>query len=144
MGGLTTGALAKRAGVNLESIRFYEREGLLPKPPRTSGGYRAFSDGDVRRLMFIKRAQELGFSLREIKELLELRFDPDTSCADVRQKAETKLVEIERKMSDLRRMRKVLTSLTTACPGRGATSDCPILEAMDGEPGTAVRAVGAK
>jgi MerR family mercuric resistance operon transcriptional regulator len=141
MGGLTTGALAKRGGVNLESIRFYEREGLLPKPPRTAGGYRVFSDQDLRRVKFIKRAQELGFSLREIKDLLELRLNPDTSCSDVRRKAEAKLADIERKISDLRRMRSALGHLATACPGRGATTDCPILEALDAEHRTEVRVV---
>lgn len=141
MAGLTTGQLAKQGGVNLESIRFYEREGLLPKPPRTAGGYRVFGAGDVRRVQFIKRAQELGFSLREIKELLALRIEPGTSCADMRERAEAKLADIDKKVRDLQRMKKALARLATACPGRGAISDCPILESLDGEPGTPVRAV---
>src|SRR5436309_5094914 len=98
---LTTGQLARRGGVNLESIRFYERQGLLPKPPRTFSGYRVFSEDSVRRIRFVKRAQELGFSLREIKELLALRLEPGTSCADVRRRAEAKLSDIDRKISDL-------------------------------------------
>lgn len=131
MDGLTTGELARRGGVNLESIRFYEQEGLLPKPPRTRAGYRVFPEESVRRIRFVKRAQELGFSLREIKELLGLRLDPHTSCADVRQKAEAKLADIEQKVRDLRRMHAALARLATACPGRGATADCPILESLD-------------
>lgn len=131
MTGRSTSDVARQGGVNLESIRFYEREGLLPRPPRTASGYRVFTPDDVRRVRFIKRAQELGFSLREIKDLLALRFDPDTSCADVRKRAETKLADIDRKISDLKRMRKVLARLTTACPGRGNLDGCPILESLD-------------
>lgn len=131
MASLTTGALARQGGVNLESIRFYEREGLLPKPPRTRSGYRVFNEESVRRVRFIKRAQELGFSLREIKELLALRFEPDTSCADVRERADTKLSDIDQKIRDLTRMKKVLARLTRACPGRGTVNQCPILESLD-------------
>lgn len=131
MASLTTGALARQGGVNLESIRFYEREGLLPKPPRTRSGYRVFTEESVRRVRFIKRAQELGFSLREIKELLALRFEPDTTCADVRERAETKLSDIDQKIRDLTRMKKVLARLTRACPGRGTVNQCPILESLD-------------
>ena len=131
MPGLTTSEVARQGGVNLESIRFYERERLLPKPPRTASGYRMFSADDVRRVRFIKRAQELGFSLREIKELLALRFDPDTSCADVRKRAEAKLLDIDQKVSDLKRMRKTLGRLATACPGRGNLDGCPILESLN-------------
>ena len=131
--GLTTGKLAKRGGVNLESIRFYEREGLLPAPPRTASGYRKFPPDSVRRVRFIKRAQDLGFTLREIKELLSLRVDPAGSCADVRRRAEAKLQDIGRKIHDLRRMQGALARLAAACPGRGATGDCPILESLDAE-----------
>ncbi len=131
MTGFTTGTLAKQSGVNQESIRFYERERLLPKPSRTPSGYRMFTADDVRRVRFIKRAQELGFSLREIKELLGLRFDPGTDCADVRERAEAKLSDIEQKIADLRRMKKALSRLATACPGRGAADDCPILASLD-------------
>lgn len=131
MAGLSTGELAKQGGVNLESIRFYEREGLLVKPPRTAAGYRMFSTGDVRRVRFIKRAQELGFSLREIKELLALRLEAGTSCSDVRQRAEAKLTDIDQKIRDLQRMKKALGRLATACPGRGSIEDCPILETLD-------------
>lgn len=131
MATLSTSELARQGGVNLESIRFYERERLLPAPPRTASGYRMFTSDDVRRVRFIKRAQELGFSLREIKELLALRLEPDTSCADVRRRAEAKLSDIDQKIADLRRMRKTLAGLATACPGRGTIDECPILESLD-------------
>jgi len=131
MNRLTSSDLARQGGINVESIRFYERERLLPKPPRTASGYAVFTTDDVRRVRFIKRAQELGFSLREIKELLALRFEPDTSCADVRERAETKLSDIDQKIRDLKRMRKALARLTTACPGRGSVNRCPILESFD-------------
>ena len=131
MNGLTSGELAKRGGVNLESIRFYEREKLLPKPPRTAGGYRVFSEDAVRRVRFIKRAQELGFSLREIRELLALRSEPATSCTEMRQKVEAKLMDVEQKIRDLQRMKLALARLAKACPGRGSLSDCPVLETLD-------------
>src|SRR3989442_8377655 len=94
-GHVTTSELAKRGGVNLETIRYYERLGLLPKPPRSGSGYRQFSPESVRRVRFIKRAQELGFSLKEIKELLGLRIALGSTRADVRKRAETKVVDIE-------------------------------------------------
>lgn len=129
--GLRSSELARQGGINLESIRFYEREGLLAKPPRTESGYRVFAPDAVRRVRFIKRAQELGFSLKEIKELLALRLDPDTTCADVRRRAEEKLHDVQRKIADLRRMSEAITRLTAACPGRGTTDNCPILESLD-------------
>ncbi|HEV2292786.1 MAG TPA: MerR family DNA-binding protein [Tepidisphaeraceae bacterium] len=131
MNGLRTSELARQGGINLESIRFYEKQGLLPKPPRTASGYRMFTPDAVRRVRFIKRAQELGFSLKEIKELLALLLAPDTTCADVRVRAEEKLRGIEQKIADLRRMTQTLAQLTAACPGRGATGDCPILGSLD-------------
>ncbi len=129
--GLTTGELAREGGVNLESIRFYERKALLSKPPRTRAGYRVFPQESVGRIRFIKRAQELGFSLREIKELLQLKSGADSGCADVRQRAEEKLQDINHKIRDLQRMKKALAGLTAVCPGRGAISNCPILESLD-------------
>src|SRR5438445_74763 len=90
MEGLRSSELANQGGVNLETIRYYERRGLLPKPPRTSAGYRAFDAEAVRRLLFIKQAQALGFSLKEVRELLALRLNPRTSCADVRRRAEAR------------------------------------------------------
>ncbi len=109
---LTIGELAKQGGVNLETIRYYERKGLLPKPPRTPSGYRAFPEMAVRRIRFIKQAQELGFSLKEIEELLALRIAPGSTRADVRERAEAKITDIEDKISRLRSMKKALERLT--------------------------------
>ena len=133
MDGLTTAEVAKQGGVNLETIRYYERRGLLPKPPRTPSGYRTFGADAVRRLRFIKHAQELGFSLKEIKELLALRVDARTSCADVRRRTEAKIADIEQKLRALRAMKMALVRLTAACVGRGPVSACPILESLDHE-----------
>ncbi len=98
---LTTGQLAKQAQVNVETIRYYERRGLLPEPPRRWSGYREYSQADVAHLRFIKRAKELGFSLSEISELLSLRVDPDTTCDDVQQRTEIKIADIEAKIQTL-------------------------------------------
>ena len=129
-GHITTSELAKQGGVNLQTIRYYERTGLLPKPPRSGAGYRQFSPESVRRVQFIKRAQELGFSLKEIKELLALRIAPGSTRADVRKRAETKIADIEEKTQHLRAMKKALVRLTETCCGSGPASDCPILESL--------------
>ena len=128
---LTIGKVAQRAGIGIETVRFYEREGLIDEPPRGQSGYRHYPESVVPRLLFIKRAKELGFTLNEIKDLLSLRLDPETTCADVKQRAETKLVDIEDKMRSLRRMKKALVKLTESCSGRGPVDECPILEALD-------------
>ena len=135
MGQLTVGGLAKRAGVNLETIRYYEREGLLPEPPRTESGYRIYSPDAIRRVRFIKHAQELGFSLRETRELLALRVDSKTTCADVREKAQGKIAAVEDKIHSLQAIRNALLRLTSACTGRGPVSECPILDSIDSERG---------
>ena len=135
---LTIGELAKRGGVNLETIRYYERRGLLPKPPRLESGYRAYAPEVVRHVRFIKSAQELGFSLNEIAELLALRVDPSSTCADVRARAEAKIADIDGKIRALHAMRESLLRVTAACSGRGPTSDCPILDSFD--PGEDARA----
>lgn len=128
---LTTGELAQQCRVNPETIRYYEREGLLPRPPRSSAGYRLFSADDLRRVRFIRQAQELGFSLREIRELLELRSSSSSTCADVRGRTVTKIAEINRKLQTLEAIRKILLRLTASCSGRGGCGECPILEALD-------------
>jgi MerR family mercuric resistance operon transcriptional regulator len=133
MKGLTVGEVAKRATVNLQTIHFYEREGILPKPPRTVSNYRVYSDDAVRRVQFIKRAQELGFALKDIKELLSLRAAPGSRCADVRQRAQAKVQDIDTKIGTLQRMRKALMKLIGECEGRKPISACPILEALDTE-----------
>jgi MerR family transcriptional regulator, copper efflux regulator len=126
---LTIGRLAERAGVGVETIRFYEREGLLPIPDRTPAGYRMFAIGEVSRLRFIRRAQELGFSLAEIRQLLSLRVD-DVGCGAVRETAERKIETIDAKIRDLRRMKRALSDLCDACTGRGPASACAILDAL--------------
>jgi MerR family copper efflux transcriptional regulator len=131
MEGLKVGEVAKRAAVNLQTIHFYERGGLLPKPPRTASNYRMYSQDAVRRIRFIKRAQELGFTLRDIKELLSLRARPGSRCADVRQRAAAKLRDIQEKIRTLQRMRWALTKLIGECSGRGGVTECPILEVLD-------------
>ena len=128
---LTIGQVARSAGVGVETVRFYEREGLLDEPPRRPSGYRQYGESIVGRLQFIRRAKELGFTLSEIKELLSLRLDPSTSCADVKSRAEVKIADIDEKIRTLQRMKKALEKLTKACSGRGPTSECPILEALD-------------
>jgi MerR family mercuric resistance operon transcriptional regulator len=131
---LTIGQVAHRSGVGIETVRFYEREGLLAKPARTLSGYRQFDEEVIGRLQFIQRAKELGFTLNEIKELLSLRFDADTSCEDVKARAEAKIADIEDKIRTLQRMKKALVRLTQECCEKGGGSECPILDALDGHP----------
>lgn len=133
MKALTIGQVAKRAGIGVETVRFYEREGLLEAPERRPSGYRQFDEGIVARLRFIRRAKELGFTLNEIKELLSLKLDPSTTCADVKKRAEAKITDIEAKIDSLVLMKRALVKLTKACSGHGTTSDCPILDALDGQ-----------
>lgn len=129
---LKIGELAERGGVNLQTIRYYEREGLLLKPPRLSSGYRVFPDDTVRRVRFVKRGQELGFSLKEIRELLSIRVDPERECGEVRELAQAKLKDIEGKIATLKSMKKVLSQLAKACPGSEPSAECPILEGLNG------------
>ena len=133
---MTIGQVADGAGVGIETIRFYEREGLIPKPPRTPAGYRQYSVDTVERLRFIQRAKELGFSLRETQELLALRLGHGMSAADVRARAAEKVRDIGEKIRDLETMRESLTALVSTCPGQGSLDCCPILVALarDGAP----------
>ena len=128
---LTIGNVARLAGVGVETVRFYEREGLLAEPERRQSGYRQYGDEVVQRLRFIRRAKELGFSLAEIRDLLSLRDDPQATAGDVRGRAEAKIAEIEAKVRDLQRMKKALLTLTDACSGHGPVGTCPIIEALD-------------
>ena len=128
---LTIGEVAKQARVNVETIRFYERKGLIDRPRRPSSGFRQYDDETPRRIRFIRHAQELGFALREIRELLDLRIDPSVSCADVKGKAVAKIAEVEDKLASLTRMRDTLVGITQSCAGEGPTSACPILDALD-------------
>ncbi len=128
---LSIGQVARRAGVGVETVRFYEREGLLEEPPRRASGYRQYSEQVVTRLRFIKRAKLLGFSLKEITELLLLRVDAQTSCEEVKQRTEAKIAEVERKVLELQRMRQALLQVASLCTGQGPTSRCPMLDALD-------------
>lgn len=131
MKSLTIGRVAREGGVNLETIRYYEREGLLPKPPRTTAGYRMFPKDTTRRLRFIKRAQELGFSLKEIRELLSLRAKPGAKRADMRTLTAAKITDIDQRIRTLEAMKKSLQMLTECCDGRGSLATCPILESLE-------------
>jgi MerR family transcriptional regulator, copper efflux regulator len=130
MSALTIGRVAQLASVGVETIRFYEREGLIAVPPRATFGYRHYPLDTVARLRFIKRAKELGFSLKEIKELLSLRVSPEVTCEDVRARAEAKIADIEDKIRQLQRMRRALVRLAEACQGSGPVRECPILESL--------------
>lgn len=134
---LRSSTLAERGGVNLQTIRYYEREGLLPKPPRLKSGYRMFPETAVQRVRFIKRAQELGFQLSEVRQLLSIQIDPAKECSDVQRLAKAKVEDIEARIRTLQSMRRVLSNLADACPGRGPSSECPILESMEAKEGSA-------
>src|SRR5213593_88571 len=136
---LTIGEVARAAQVGVETIRFYEREGLIAEPPRRESGYRQYPPDAIRRVRFIRRAKELGFTLKEIGELLSLRVDPGRTFADVRAVARAKIRGIQEKISELSRIKDVLGRLERTCRGKGPTSVCPILDMLDEEPGYADR-----
>jgi len=125
------GQLAKLSGITAESVRYYEKRGLIREPPRTASGYRMYSEDYITRIRFIKRVQDLGFTLREIQELLSLRVAPDSDRADVRKQVNEKISSIELKIEDLQRIKAALEPLVSCCSGRGSTLECPILEFMD-------------
>ncbi len=128
----TIGQVAKRAGVGIETIRFYEREGLIAEPERSpSSGYRQYPQNAVRRVLFIRHAKDLGFTLKEIQELLQLRVDPSSTCADVRKQTQSKIADIEQRIGSLEQMKGALNRLAKKCRGRGPTTECPILEELD-------------
>lgn len=126
---LTIGRLARRAGVGIDTVRFYERARLLPKPVRTASGYRTYSDADVERLRFIRRAKALGFSLEEISELLALSAGKGGRAA-VKSLAERRLRDLDRKIAELSVMRDTLSHYAHRCSGHGALEGCPIIEAV--------------
>jgi MerR family copper efflux transcriptional regulator len=128
---LTIGKLAERAGVNLETVRYYEREGLMPPPPRKLSGHRAYPSRAVTRLRFIKRAKNLGFSLAEIKDLLDLRRDPNHPCLDVVQQIDSKAAQIEERIAHLKAIRRALLRMKHSCNGACPVSECPILESLE-------------
>ena len=128
---MTIGQVAKQAGVNIQTLRFYERKGLVTPAGRRASGYRQYTLEAVKRIRFIKHAQEIGFSLREIEDLLSLRVDPATTCGDVRARAEEKMTEVESKILKLQHMQRALEVLVAQCDGHGPVSECPIIEALD-------------
>jgi MerR family copper efflux transcriptional regulator len=133
MDALTIGRAARQAGVNVETIRFYERRRLIKQPPK-SGGFRLYPPATIARVCFIRRAQQVGFSLRQIEELLSLKADPESDCAHVRERAMAKVEEVNRKIAELERVRSALEKVIASCPGHGALHSCSILEALDNEP----------
>jgi MerR family mercuric resistance operon transcriptional regulator len=126
---LVIGGLARRAGVNVETIRYYERVGLMRPPPRTAGGYRVYGEDDATRLLFIRRARELGFTLDQVRDLLRLADDREHSCAEARGLAVAHLADVRAKLADLRRMERVLEQMVAGCAD-GSLPECPILEAL--------------
>lgn len=133
---LRTGEVAAQAGVNVQTLRYYERRGLLKEPARRASGYREYPADAVQIIRFIKRAQDLGFTLTEIEELLRLRSDQKASCAEVRAAAQGKIDDIEQKIRHLRAMKRALGVLVTSCRSDGSIRACPILEALDDRPQT--------
>ncbi len=128
---LKIGEVAKRSDVGIETIRYYERQGLLSEPDRRPSGYRQYDESVVSRLQFIRRAKELGFTLSEIKELLGLWFDVNTKCVHVRQRAERKINDIEDKIRSLQRMKRSLKKIVSQCENRDAVSECPLWLGLD-------------
>jgi Hg(II)-responsive transcriptional regulator len=128
---LSIGQIARKTGVTVETVRFYEREQLIAAPERTASGYRLYPPETIKRLRFIHSAKEAGFSLKDIGELLALRQKPGTSCADIKLQAVQKLEEVSRKIEDLERIRDALVRMIMKCSGTGNLSTCPILEELD-------------
>lgn len=124
------GALAQRADVGIDTIRYYEREGVLPAPLRRESGYREYGDGDVARLRFVRRAKQLGFTLPEIRDLLDLTANAASDMALLNERAQAKLDDVNRRIAELARVRDALEQLVVACPGHGALETCPIMAAL--------------
>jgi len=127
---LTIGKVARQAGLGVETIRFYERQELLDPPPRNKSNYRQYPESIIKRLHFIRRAKKLGFSLKEIKELLDLQDDPLSTCGDFKLRADQKLVDVTRRIHDLEKIRNALLVLLSGCPSNVTSDECPILQAI--------------
>ncbi len=124
--------VARAADVGVETVRFYERRGLIHQPKKpANGGYRSYPESVMMQIRFIRQAQELGFSLGEIEDLLSLKSEPDTDCSDIRQRALSKREDVDLKINKLRHIRTSLTNLIDACPGKGALEFCSILGTME-------------
>jgi len=133
MDAMTRSELAKKCGVNIETLRYYEKRKLFGPPPRSKSGYRLYSEEDQAKILFIKNAQKLGFTLKEIGVLLKLRVRQGAPCESVLIKAQTRLEEVEKKIKGLQAMRKVLKELVKQCNKDAPTSDCPILASIETE-----------
>ncbi len=133
-GALSTGDVAREAGVNIQTLRYYERRGLLQAPQRSEGGHRQYLAESVRLIRFIKRAQDLGFTLKEVEELLVLRSARGRECSRVQRLASAKLTDVDEKITQLRAIRRAISTLVESCASRGESLDCPIPEALDDEP----------
>lgn len=127
---LTIGQLARSASVNVETVRYYERRGLMPAPERRESGYRAYRPEDLERMNFIRRAKQLGFTLREIQDLLMLRGEAENRCCKVRERVGQKIEDIDRKIRDLEQMRQMLGALSASCVEAMSVQECPLLEAL--------------
>ena len=127
---LTTGRVAHLSGVNRETVRFYERKGLIDEPVRNESGYRLYTPDVVKRITFIKNAQDMGFTLREIHELLNLRVENHSQCDEVRERTEKKIKQVENKINNLKMIKKALGKLVNTCSLNQSTGDCPILDAF--------------
>lgn len=130
---LTIGKVAEAAGVEVSTLRYYERRGILREPPRTDSGYRQYDEDVVHRIRFVRQAQDLGFTLEEIEELLALRVDDPASCGPVEKAARAKLCSIDGKIRELQRLRDVLAGLVRSCEDRETTSECPVLAMLEEE-----------
>lgn len=130
---MNIGRLAELARVNIDTIRYYERQGLLPPATRSASGYRKYSQGDLERLHFILRSKDLGFTLAEIGELLSLTSGRESDMHGVKQKAEQRLAQVEQKIAELQRVRRGLRKLIEVCPGKGELASCPIVAALNGK-----------
>ena len=129
---MTIGQVARQTGVSVETIRYYEKEGLIDEPERNPSGYRQYPVETVKRVLFIQRAKAIGFTLKEIYDLLSLQEKPEACCGDVLSKAETKMAEIEAKINELQRMKNALQKLTSDCVSVSSNDldNCPILDAL--------------
>jgi MerR family mercuric resistance operon transcriptional regulator len=123
------GELAQRSGCNIETVRFYERQGLLPAPPRTAGGHRDYAPEHLKRLTFIRRSRELGFTLSEVRALLALVDGSDWTCAEIRAMTLEHLADVRRKIADLRKLAQILKDMAAQCDG-GVVPECPIINAL--------------
>ncbi|NOR64510.1 MAG: MerR family transcriptional regulator [Candidatus Scalindua sp.] len=125
------GKVAKQVGITVEAIRFYEKKGLIEPPTRNESGYRDYPEYVVQLVSFIKRAKELGFSLKEIKNLMSLRYTPGTTCSEIKSQTIEKIANIDRKVKDLLKIKGALAELVSGCPGQGPLNHCTIMEALE-------------